>query len=299
MRSGRSVTNNNKKRQGFTLIELLVVIAIIALLLSILLPSIRLVTSIARQTVCQSNLRQLGVMSCMYTDEYDQMVLPSARNSKTELRYPGNQDSFLGGPPWYELLRNTQGLDYSKENASILHCPADRRDKGYCSYSVNRYVSGFSAPQYDAEKRFPLRKITTIKGPLNNLIMFGERGCIEDGDKGKVDGQWSMSGIGVETFLGAGNGTGFGKLGFYAGRHSKPQFINEGQDQFASNLKLPFLLMDGHAEVYKGQIDYNLLDSNGSTENREWEHDNISVKFSPGGTWPKLLPKGYDDSHNN
>jgi hypothetical protein len=227
----------------------------------------------------------------MYTDEYNQMVLPSARNSESELRYPGNQDPYLGGPPWYELLKNTQGLDYNKDNAFVLHCPGDRRDKGYCSYSANRYVMGFSDPQDYTEKNFPLRKITTIRGRLDNLIMLGERGCIEDGDKGKVDGEWSMAGIGVETFLGSGEGRGFGSLGFYAGRHSNPQFIKQDSKQFAANLKLPFLLMDGHAEVYKGQVGCKLYDSNGYPEN--WKYDHISVKQSPGGSWPKLIPKGY------
>ena len=96
MKSGRSCRNNNKKRSGFTLVELLVVIAVIALLLSILLPTIKLASSIARQTVCISNLRQLGIMSFTYAEDYDQMVLPSARNSESELRYPNNQDPSLG-----------------------------------------------------------------------------------------------------------------------------------------------------------------------------------------------------------
>ncbi len=48
------------KRQAFTLIELLVVIAVIALLLSILTPSLREAKELARTTVCQSNMKQLG-----------------------------------------------------------------------------------------------------------------------------------------------------------------------------------------------------------------------------------------------
>jgi len=282
MKSRRFITHKNPKKAGFTLIELLVVIAIIALLLAILLPSIRLAAEITRQTVCQSNLRQLGVMALVYSEENNKMILPSARNSESQLRYPDNQDISLGGPPWYEILRETQGLGCDKDNASILHCPSDRRDKGFCSYSSNRHIMGFTSPRNDAEKLFPVRKITTMKGRPDDLIMLGERGCVEEGDIGKVDGQWSMSGISVSYFLGSQDRN--GSLGFYPGRHSKPNADKGDGGSFVSNLKLPFLLLDGHAEFYKGQLDCTLNDGNTSDF---WEYDFISVKQSPGGYWPK------------
>jgi prepilin-type N-terminal cleavage/methylation domain-containing protein len=50
-----------KKNNGFTLIELLVVIAIIALLLAVILPSLRLAKEAGKRIVCLNNLKQLSL----------------------------------------------------------------------------------------------------------------------------------------------------------------------------------------------------------------------------------------------
>jgi len=57
------------KRKGFTLIELLVVVAIIALLISILLPSLSRARELAKRAVCSSNLRGIGQGMHIYAND--------------------------------------------------------------------------------------------------------------------------------------------------------------------------------------------------------------------------------------
>jgi len=59
------------KPRAFTLIELLVVIAIIALLMAILMPALQRVKQQGAKTACQSNLKQMGLVVSLYTEDFD------------------------------------------------------------------------------------------------------------------------------------------------------------------------------------------------------------------------------------
>ena len=84
------------ERVWFTLIELLVVIAIIAILAAMLMPALQKARKRARQTVCLSQLKQLGLAMTMYTTEND--------NRYVYWHYSRRADYGLYLPMWYGAI---------------------------------------------------------------------------------------------------------------------------------------------------------------------------------------------------
>ncbi len=80
-----------KRDSGFTLIELLVVIAIIALLVSILLPSLSRAKEFARKVVCQASIRCLLLGNELYQADNDGFYAPAAAGI-----YHGNLHRWFG-----------------------------------------------------------------------------------------------------------------------------------------------------------------------------------------------------------
>ena len=74
----RSALSPQHSWRAFTLVELLVVISIIALLVGIMLPSLRQARAQAQATVCKSNIRQLHLANSSYATENNGLYVPAA-----------------------------------------------------------------------------------------------------------------------------------------------------------------------------------------------------------------------------
>ncbi|HSW47022.1 MAG TPA: prepilin-type N-terminal cleavage/methylation domain-containing protein [Phycisphaerae bacterium] len=90
-----------RTRTGFTLIELLVVIAIIALLISILLPSLTRAREQARRIACGSNLRAIA-NGCLLYSEGNRGILPSEPSSANAV--------ILASAPYATLVGGLGGM---------------------------------------------------------------------------------------------------------------------------------------------------------------------------------------------
>jgi prepilin-type N-terminal cleavage/methylation domain-containing protein/prepilin-type processing-associated H-X9-DG protein len=116
--------------RGFTLIELLVVIAIIVILASILFPVFAQARANARRTTCVSNMRQLGIASMMYVQDYDERFYPNRWDLGPGLSRNEGWWYVLIDPYLKTSLKNAN--DRTK-SVSILTCPDidnSYRDKG-------------------------------------------------------------------------------------------------------------------------------------------------------------------------
>ena len=100
---------NSRTQRAFTLIELLVVVAIIALLISILLPSLQAAKDRGKAVKCASNERQLGLGLTYYVHEYG--------------FYPSEHYQPSGGGDWMTawVPRIRAYADYQDD---IFWCPA-------------------------------------------------------------------------------------------------------------------------------------------------------------------------------
>ena len=108
-----------KRERGFSLIELLVVIGIIAILIGILLPTMRGVRERAKAVTCASQLRQLGQAFYNYAAQNNGALPPwSGWHSLVDT---GDDQE---GPAWTEIIAPW----YVPADSKVYNCPSVPED---------------------------------------------------------------------------------------------------------------------------------------------------------------------------
>ncbi len=197
--SRRTPQTSKVRRRGFTLIEVLVVVAIIALLISILLPSLNRAREQSRAAVCLANLHQCGTGFGMYSQddkghlpmrggynynikETQQYHLKGGGNKRTAVnfgalygRYTGKEGKF------YYCPANMQQSYGHPQNGWVTFFAERPSDPNWPRSSVTWGGYGYAAPIYPGNS------------PLEDPVIRGTLAGAAPTDPDKAPGAWRQA----------------------------------------------------------------------------------------------------------
>lgn len=236
---------NDMKNRAFTLVELLVVISIIAVLLAILVPSLRAAREKAQKVVCLSNEKQLGLAWMMYANANDGRIVYGGDVPVSQLTDPAEITWHQGDTPWAIYSSANSTYEEQKDNIQkgalwpyvkqldIYRCPHGEKDK-LRTYSI---VDGLNSIHWMAgTQNILVKKITELRTLAERIVFIDEGGV----DQGQTNMGWCIYYLGPKWWdappLRHRNGT---TLSFADGHAEFLQWKDPRTIQFANDSRYP------------------------------------------------------------
>jgi prepilin-type N-terminal cleavage/methylation domain-containing protein/prepilin-type processing-associated H-X9-DG protein len=145
-----------KTSTGFTLIELLVVIAIIAILAAILFPVFARARENARRSSCMSNLKQIGLGTMQYLQDFDERYPPAFYWDEATAK-PNQLDTDKSKPSGNFQINNASTIGHYRswmdatfpyvKSVQIYQCPSVKDDVR-AHYGYSKAFGGYATEWY-------------------------------------------------------------------------------------------------------------------------------------------------------
>ena len=194
-RTGLHAVNARIQSAAFTLIELLVVIAIIAILASLLLPTLAHAKSKAQTVLCLNNQKQLSLSWHLYIQDNDDLLPPNVMDG---LSFPKPPPNWIGGRMRYESDNQVADITESTNTsllldpspgrigpyarvAGVFRCPGDRsyvlingaKTARVRSYSMSHFM-GVHAPSELTSGGLRHTTMQQISAPSDRWVFIDE-----------------------------------------------------------------------------------------------------------------------------